>query len=167
MSRETRFIVWTLARVVAVLTIAIWFVLHLRRWDHFFGLTFPSWLRIPGAVLAAGGGLLVLFSGASLATRGILEQPGDRLAPRSLSTGGLFRYSRNPMSLGVVVLFAGLGLMMSPAILAFSGLLFLGLHLLVVYVEEPKLRNRFGQIYLEYEQRTSRWLLPQVSRRRM
>lgn len=158
MSREQRLIAWTLIRVVGVVLLAAWLVLYLRRWDHLFRLSLPAWLRIPGAVLICAGAIAVLATAASLATRGILEQRGDRLAPRSLATSGPFQYSRNPMSLGVVVFFAGLGLFcLSPLMILFAALLFFLLHLLVVYVEEPKLRDRFGELYRQYEQRTNRW----------
>jgi protein-S-isoprenylcysteine O-methyltransferase Ste14 len=163
MTREQRLIFWTVIRVAAVVLFTAWFVLHLRRWDHRFFLVLPFWLRFClkwlGAVLIVAGGLVVLLCAASLATRGILEQPGDRLTPSSLVVSGPFQYSRNPMSLAVVVFFLGLGLFcLSPSVLMFSGLLFLVLHLVVVYVEEPKLRNRFGQTYQEYMQHTARWL---------
>jgi protein-S-isoprenylcysteine O-methyltransferase Ste14 len=159
MSREIRLIVWTMIRVVVVLLFAAWLVLHLRRWDHIFGIGIPASLRLPGAALMCGGGTVVLLTGAFLGTRGILEQTGDRLMPRSLETSGPFQYTRNPMSLGVVALFAGLGLYcLSVWILIFSGFLFLLLHLLVVYVEEPRLKNRFGETYQRYEQVTNRWL---------
>jgi protein-S-isoprenylcysteine O-methyltransferase Ste14 len=163
MSREQRLFLWTVIRVAAVVFFTTWFVLHLRGWDYRFGVVLPFWpqfcLKWFGAVLMGAGGIVVLLCAASLATRGILEQPGDRLTPNSLAVTGPFQYSRNPMSLGVVVFFLGLGLFcLSPSVLVFSGLLFLVLHSVVVYVEEPRLRSRFGQAYQDYAQRTARWL---------
>jgi protein-S-isoprenylcysteine O-methyltransferase Ste14 len=159
-----RLVVSTLVRVAIAVSCVTCLVLQLRHWDHLFGIQFPGWLRVPGAVLLCGGGIIVLLCGASLATRGILEQRGDRLTPSSLETSGPFRYSRNPMSLAVVTFFAGLGFFcLSPTVVVFSGLLFVLVHLWVVYVEEPKLKAHFGQVYLDYQQRTNRWLptLPQ------
>ena len=165
MPRERRLIFWTVIRVAAVVVFTAWLVLRLRRWDHLFPIVLPPRLRFFGAALIGAGGLVVTLCGAALATRGILEHPGDRLTPSSLAVTGPFQYSRNPMSLGVVVFFIGLGLFYrSPSVLAFSVFLFLALHFVVVYVEEPKLRNRFGQSYLEYTQRTARWL-PSIRQR--
>ncbi len=164
--RKRQLIVWTLIRVTIAVGCGAWLVLHLRGWDHFFGVRFPDWLRFLGAALLCGGASVVLWCGASLANRGMLEQRSDRLTPRSLETSGLFRYSRNPMSIGIVAFFAGLGLLyLSPTIVVFSGLLFLLAHLWVVYVEEPRLEDHFGQGYLDYQQGTNRWL-PTLPRRR-
>ena len=166
MSREIRLTVWTLIRVVTALLVAGWLVLHLRGWDHLFRIGVPVRTRLPGAALMCGGGLVVLLTAASLSTRGILQQRGDRLTPHSLATSGPFQYTRNPMSLGVVALFAGFGLYcLSASILLFSGFLFLLLHLLAVFVEEPRLKNRFGGTYQQYEQSTNRWL-PTIRRKR-
>jgi protein-S-isoprenylcysteine O-methyltransferase Ste14 len=152
-------VVWTLIRVAAAVACGAWVVLQLRRWDHLFHFALPEWFKIPGIILTCGGGIVVLLCGASLATRGIFEQRGDRLTPRSLETSGPFRYSRNPMSLGIVALFAGLGFFcLSLTIVVFSGLLFLLAHLWVISVEEPKLLARFGQVYRDYQRCTNRWL---------
>jgi protein-S-isoprenylcysteine O-methyltransferase Ste14 len=160
MLREKQLIPWTMLRVAVVVSLVAWAVLYLRRWDHVLGVAIPAWLRIPGAALMCAGGFVVVWCAAALATRGILEQKGSRLLPRTLNVSGLFRFSRNPMSLAVVMLFIGLGLYCrSLSILLFSGFLFLALHLVVVYVEEPKLRERFGETYRAYEKRTGRWLL--------
>jgi protein-S-isoprenylcysteine O-methyltransferase Ste14 len=158
MSREQRLIVWTVTRVVVVVAFAVWLVLFLRRWDRLFRIALPAWLRIPGAVLICAGAIGVAVTAAALATRGILEERDDRLTPRSLATSGPFQYSRNPMSLGVVLIFAGVGAWcLSPSILLFSVMLFFLLHLLVVYVEEPRLRKRFWELYRDYERHTNRW----------
>ena len=159
MSREKQRIASTMLRVAAVLFPAGWAVVFLRRWDHRFGVTVPRWFQSPGIALMSLGAFGVLWCAASLAACGIFEQKGSRLLPRALNTSGLFRLSRNPMSLSAVILFLGLGLYCrSVSIVLFSGFLFFLLHLVAVFVEEPKLRARFGDAYVEYERHTSRWL---------
>jgi protein-S-isoprenylcysteine O-methyltransferase Ste14 len=80
------------------------------------------------------------------------------LLPREFAAFGPFRYVRNPMSLGVVVLMFGRGLDASSAsVLLFALGLFLFLHLVVVYVEEPGLERRFGETYREYKREVNRW----------
>jgi protein-S-isoprenylcysteine O-methyltransferase Ste14 len=51
---------------------------------------------------------------------------------------------------------------LSASILLFALVLFLFLHLLVVYVEEPGLESRFGEGYRAYKQSVNRWL-PRVA----
>ena len=63
------------------------------------------------------------------------------------------------MSLGVVVLMIGLGLYeRSVSILLFACALFVLLHLVVVYVEEPGLAIRFDPIYQAYKRSVNRWV---------
>ncbi len=84
--------------------------------------------------------------------------PGDRLFPKEFVAFGPFRYLRNPMSLGAVIFMVGLGLYESSvSILLFAAAMFLFLHLLVVYVEEPGLERRFGESYREYKRTINRW----------
>jgi protein-S-isoprenylcysteine O-methyltransferase Ste14 len=79
--------------------------------------------------------------------------------PREFVAFGPFRYVRNPMSLGAVILMVGLGFYgLSVCILLLAATLFLLLHLLVVYVEEPGLEKRFGKSYGDYKRSVNRWL---------
>jgi protein-S-isoprenylcysteine O-methyltransferase Ste14 len=74
-------------------------------------------------------------------------------------SAGPYKFVRNPMYIGGFLLLAGFGLIQrSLAILLFA-LALLGLfHLFVVFVEEPGLKKRFGQSYLDYKQIVKRWL---------
>ncbi len=79
--------------------------------------------------------------------------------PKEFVAFGPFRYLRNPMSLGGVILMTGLALYESSGcILLLGALLFLFLHLLVVYMEEPGLERRFGDSYRDYKRSVNRWL---------
>jgi protein-S-isoprenylcysteine O-methyltransferase Ste14 len=63
------------------------------------------------------------------------------------------------MSLGAVILMVGMGFYeLSVCILLLAATLFLFLHLLVVYVEEPGLEKRFGKSYGDYKRPVNRWL---------
>jgi protein-S-isoprenylcysteine O-methyltransferase Ste14 len=55
--------------------------------------------------------------------------------------------------------FASLGILVYAAVISLTG------HLLVVYIEEPELRERFGESYEAYCRRVPRWL-PRLTRRR-
>ncbi|MBI4305898.1 MAG: isoprenylcysteine carboxylmethyltransferase family protein [Chloroflexi bacterium] len=79
--------------------------------------------------------------------------------PRSLVVNGPYRYSRNPIYVGGVLILAGLVVVFSSAFL----LIYLGLYvlfldrILIPLIEEPGLERRFGEEYRRYRARVPRW----------
>ena len=87
-------------------------------------------------------------------------------APRRLVVRGLYRYVRNPMYVGVLLVIAGWALLFQSArILGYGAAVALFFHLFVVAVEEPSLRGKFGNSYGQYCREVGRWVL-RVSRGR-
>ncbi|MGC2764267.1 MAG: isoprenylcysteine carboxylmethyltransferase family protein [Candidatus Acidiferrum sp.] len=150
---------WRRVRVLLPVLLVLWCVWHLRSLDRHFGFGLPYWERIPGLLMIAVGGGLVLWCGSILANVGIFESPGNRMFPREFVVIGPFRYIRNPMSFGATALFAGFGLWLrSISILLFSAILFLIIHFVVVRIEEPGLEKRFGNSYVGYKRTVGRWI---------
>ena len=118
----------------------------------------PPLTRIPGAVLMAAGGALVLACiGWFVAAGRGTPAPFD--APRGLVPGGPYRWVRNPMYIGGICVLAGFGLWnRSLAMAAFAIPAFAAAHLFVIAYEEPTLRARFGAAYAEYVVRVNRWI---------
>jgi len=88
--------------------------------------------------------------------------PAD--APRHLVTSGLFRQMRNPIMAaelsviwGAAVYLASLGTALYAIAISIAA------HLLVVHIEEPELRKRFGLGYADYCRNVPRWL-PKLGR---
>ncbi|MGH8194274.1 MAG: methyltransferase family protein [Woeseiaceae bacterium] len=80
-------------------------------------------------------------------------------APRRLVVRGLYRYSRNPMYVGVLTVICGWALLfqsLSPIIYAF--VVAACFHVFVVFYEEPHLKSVFGPSYEQYSSRVGRWL---------
>ncbi|HXX62837.1 MAG TPA: isoprenylcysteine carboxylmethyltransferase family protein [Bacteroidota bacterium] len=78
--------------------------------------------------------------------------------PRILVVRGIYRFTRNPMYVGVVSALLAEALFFSQAALAFVALLcFMGFHLFVILYEEPHLRRVFGPQYEEYCRKVPRW----------
>ncbi len=76
-----------------------------------------------------------------------------------LVLSGLYRYTRNPMYLGLAaILFALAFVLQNVAALAGPILFWLGVHNYVLLYEEPHLEREFGESYLDYKTRVSRWL---------
>ena len=79
--------------------------------------------------------------------------------PESLVSAGLYRFSRNPMYVGVLMVVLGQAMLFaSLRLVAYGCALFLFFHLTVVFAEEPHLRATRGQSYDVYCQAVPRWL---------
>lgn len=80
-------------------------------------------------------------------------------APKRLIVRGLYRFTRNPMYVGVLTAILGwAALFQAPVLIAYAlglGTLF---HLFVVLYEEPHLEREFGAEYEAYQARVARWL---------
>jgi protein-S-isoprenylcysteine O-methyltransferase Ste14 len=79
--------------------------------------------------------------------------------PKLLVVHGLYRYVRNPMYLGVLILLLGeVTYFRSIALLQYTLAWFIVVNLVVVLYEEPSLRRRFGDSYERYLRSVNRWL---------
>lgn len=92
----------------------------------------------------------------ALEGRGTLS-PAD--PTKKLVISGLYKYSRNPMYVGVMLMLIGESVYYN-----FSGLwvytlcIFIAFYLFILFFEEPRLRRDFGDEYRQYCQRVRRWL---------
>jgi protein-S-isoprenylcysteine O-methyltransferase Ste14 len=78
--------------------------------------------------------------------------------PKKFLAGGAYRYSRNPMYVGAIILLIGEALLLkAPWMLLFTAFIFLLFLLYVTYEEEPRLIQRYGASYLEYKKKVPRW----------
>lgn len=83
--------------------------------------------------------------------------------PRTLVIRGLYRFVRNPMAFGFLLILIGEAVAFNaPEILAYAAVLGVSIHLFIVFVEEPGLKRRFGPPYEEYRRSVPRWL-PRLS----
>ncbi|MFN8670021.1 MAG: isoprenylcysteine carboxylmethyltransferase family protein [Gemmatimonadaceae bacterium] len=79
--------------------------------------------------------------------------------PRHLVQVGLYRVSRNPMYLGVLVIVTGWAIGFgSRALAVYAMVLAVAFHLRVRYGEEPWLARRHGAAWDTYRARVRRWL---------
>ena len=115
-------------------------------------------LRLAGLALMVVGAAILLRCIWDFATMGQgTLAPID--PPTQLVVRGLFRYVRNPMYLGVLMLLLGeTAFFESIALLQYTLAWFVAVHLVVVLYEEPSLRRRFGEPYQRYCRLVYRWL---------
>lgn len=87
--------------------------------------------------------------------------PAPIAPPQRLVVVGFYRYVRNPMYVGFAAGWIGLWIVFGhanlEAILAVAAVA-LGVHLFVMFYEEPTLRSKFGEDYQEYCLNVRRWL---------
>jgi protein-S-isoprenylcysteine O-methyltransferase Ste14 len=112
------------------------------------------------AGMLAGGGLLSMFSGIAAFRRASTAIIPNRPASRLVHTGP-YRYTRNPMYLGLGLLYLGMGLSLGTAwTLLLFPLVIVVLRRAVIDREERYLQHAFGAEYDEYRRRVPRWIGP-------
>ncbi len=131
-----------------------------------------SWgvdLAVPGAPAVVGGialalwaaGFVLLFLGRfGLGSAFRLGTPKETT---SLRTGGMFRFSRNPMYVGVYATVLASALFTMNPLVWILGAFVIAVHHRIVLAEEEHLRTAFGPEYDEYCRRVGRYIGP-VSR---
>ena len=79
--------------------------------------------------------------------------------PIKMVSSGLYRYSRNPMYLGVITTIIGEGLYFQYSnVLWYALAFFIIINFVVMFLEEPHLEEKFGDEYRNYKKKTRRWL---------
>jgi protein-S-isoprenylcysteine O-methyltransferase Ste14 len=79
--------------------------------------------------------------------------------PKKLIMRGLYRYTRNPMYLGVLTAILGWAILFRATTLVFYAMVVGACcHLFIVFYEEPHLQRTFGKEYDDYRAQVNRWL---------
>jgi len=120
---------------------------------------FVSGPMLPVAVtLFAVGGAIYLWCVWDFAAFG-RGTPAPIDAPRHLVVRGLYRYTRNPMYVGVLTVIVGwAALFQAASVLVYAICVATCFNLFVVLYEERRLAHQFGAEYAEYRAHVNRWL---------
>lgn len=79
--------------------------------------------------------------------------------PQKLVVQGLYRYVRNPMYVGVLLILLGEAwFFRSTDVMIYAGIFFLVSSLFVIVYEERRLRWKFGEEYENYSKQVRRWV---------
>lgn len=108
----------------------------------------------------------VLLGGFAIMTACILRfatEGKGTLSPldptKRLVINGLYRYSRNPMYVGVMAMLAGEAVFWWSIELAVYAVVILGVfNAFIMLHEEPRLRREFGPEFEDYTSRVGRWI---------
>jgi protein-S-isoprenylcysteine O-methyltransferase Ste14 len=113
--------------------------------------------QVLGMILAAVGSAIALWCILTFVLQG-KGTPAPFDPPRRLVVRGPYRFVRNPMYVGAGLALAGAALVYrSVPLLLYMGVFWVLLHALVVWYEEPTLRQTFGQEYEAYCEHAGRW----------
>ena len=139
-----------------------------------FSLVFPFGIafynvsmvfNLPISVIAIMIGLSLIFIGTILLfiTNLLFSRAEGTLAPwappKKFVVVGIYRYVRNPMILGVLIILLGEAILFG-SLLILSWFLFAIVvnHVYFIISEEPGLEKRFREEYKRYKQNVPRWI---------
>lgn len=135
---------------------AILLMLGLHYWLPVRQLISWPW-RWVGAALCGAGLFLGIWSVMSFVRHKTTIKPGD--VSSHLLTEGPFRFSRNPIYLGMVLILAGTALLLgSVTPWAMIPLFIWMIGRNIIPVEEAMLTEAFGDSYRQYQSRVRRWV---------
>ena len=109
-------------------------------------------------------GIVVLASGFILVSKSYMlfqknNTPHNFDTATSLIEEGIFRYSRNPMYLGMVLILLGLGICFGNIISLIIPLIFFTIiHFVFIPIEEVMMGTLFKDSYEEYKRRVRKWI---------
>jgi protein-S-isoprenylcysteine O-methyltransferase Ste14 len=130
-----------------------------------WGMIHLGWLsQALGSSLTVAGFVLV---GWSVRIQYVLGKgtPAPKVATQRLVTQGPYAYTRNPMTLGALLMYLGIGMWIESGVVVFlTAIVFSVLLTFIYFRETSELTERFGEEYLTYKQRTP-FLLPRLWRR--
>jgi protein-S-isoprenylcysteine O-methyltransferase Ste14 len=126
--------------------------------DRYFGTPFV-FRSTPLAVLIGAGGLLLAGWGErTFAAEGTDILPASP-TNKKLVTRGPFRYTRNPMYSGLVLMATGFALYFGTVVFyVVPVLLFLLCNFSFIPFEEAKMQRQFGDQYTDYLNQVRRWV---------
>jgi len=105
---------------------------------------------ILGSIITVIGVILVFWTIILFKTKG-QGTPNPKLPPKKFIISGPYKYSRNPMALGgLLILLGESAIYYSPSLLGISILYGVIVYFNAMFVEEPELVKRFGEPYKNY-----------------
>ena len=118
----------------------------------------PAWAQVLGAVVTAAGTLLVVAAFVQFVREG-RGTPAPVAPTQTLVVGGLYRWVRNPMYVGVAGAIAGQAVWFASWGVALWLVGFVAaVTTFVVLYEEPTLRRTYGDSYERYAAAVHRWV---------
>ena len=116
---------------------------------------FPA--TMVGIIVSVTGLVVSTAANVSLLKHRTTTKPFEK--PSALIETGIFRYSRNPVYLGMLLVLTGIDVYLGSATaLAVPLVFFLILNTAIIPSEEQKLQEVFGERYTAYKKSVRRWI---------
>ena len=117
-----------------------------------------QWHHYSGAIVFLIGFVIMLWCIINFAIKG-----RGTLSPvdptKRLVVAGLYKFSRNPMYVGVTLMLIGEAIFFhSVELWVYSLFVLLAFNIFAILVEEPRLRKDFGEEYKDYCKKVRRWI---------
>lgn len=116
-----------------------------------------NFYNIFGAIFIIPGLCLTVWANMALIKRKTSIQPYD--TPTAFVTSGPFQFSRNPVYLGMAIIFFGFVFFLgslSPYIFLIAFLIIIDRF--IIQGEEIQLEDQFGEAYTHYKKKVRRWI---------
>ena len=127
-----------------------------RRWP---------WSLTGGSAATAVAGVLLIAVGTAIALAGVrrFRKAGTTVLPfggtSELVTSGIYRFTRNPMYLGMTLAYVGFTLLLNSVwCVLFLPVALMSVYVLAVRPEERYLSQKFGDQYTRYRAKVRRWI---------
>jgi len=141
--------------LVILLAACMWAVARISP-NRYFAVPWAGWLAVVSAMV---GVCIVILAVKEFKLAGTTVDP--RLPARSVSlvVGGVYRRSRNPMYLGLLLVLCAWGLFLgsTPALL-FVPAFVIYMNRFQIAPEERFMREKFGESYNKYRTEVRRWV---------
>nr|MDO8079429.1 isoprenylcysteine carboxylmethyltransferase family protein [Candidatus Freyarchaeota archaeon] len=139
--------------------------------DSWFG--FPKLIPMPfnfviAAIFFAVGFFWAIWSNVNLFRKGEgTPVPTSETQTRKLVLNGAYKYTRNPMMFGYLLILIGLGFLFNSLFLTLgiTSIYTVGLVAFIKLWEEKNLEKRFGKSYIEYKKKVS-FMIPMPPKRK-
>jgi protein-S-isoprenylcysteine O-methyltransferase Ste14 len=118
---------------------------------------------VSGRLRYGGLALLALGIGSVVSAAGLFSKLGTPVRPFEKSTtvvtSGMFRLTRNPMYLGMVIGLIGVAILLGSVVVWLPIPIFIAIiHSRFILREERFMEDLFGEQYLAYKRRVRRWI---------
>jgi protein-S-isoprenylcysteine O-methyltransferase Ste14 len=156
-SNKNRILALLIGALIFPITIPVLLVVVLPHVDNYFGigsLFYGLANIIIGIMAIIIGGILAIWTIVIQITLGS-GTPFPMLPTKKLLIVGPFKYCRNPMTLGTIIAYGGIAILIG----SFTAILAVAIFAVILIgylkiIEEKELRIRFGSEYIEYKKKT-------------